>query len=107
MEMVIIGSGNVATVLGIRFREAGYRIMQVFSRQPAHAARLAEELQCGHASRWEEIYPDAAVYLAALSDDALRGLSEVLSLPGKLVLHTGGAVPREVLLGVSEHSGVL
>jgi len=32
------------------------------------------------------------------SDDALRGLSEVLSLPGKLVLHTGGAVPREVLL---------
>jgi len=107
MEMVIIGSGNVATVLGIRFREAGYRIMQVFSRQPAHAARLAEELQCGHASRWEEIYPDAAVYLAALSDDALRGLGSELTLPGRLVLHTGGSVPKEVLLEVSANSGVL
>jgi len=31
----------------------------------------------------------------------------VLSLPGKLVVHTGGSVPREVLLEVSVHSGVL
>jgi predicted short-subunit dehydrogenase-like oxidoreductase (DUF2520 family) len=31
----------------------------------------------------------------------------VLSLPGRLVLHTGGSVPREVLLEVSGHSGVL
>ena len=107
MQMVIIGSGNVATVLGNQFREAGYQILQVFSRQPAHAARLAEELQCGHTSRWEELHRDAAVYLVALSDDALMGLSAALSLPGKLVVHTGGAVPKEVLLGVSENSGVL
>jgi predicted short-subunit dehydrogenase-like oxidoreductase (DUF2520 family) len=107
MQMVIIGAGNVATVLGGQFREAGHRIVQVFSRQPAHAAQLAEELQCGHVSRWEDILPDADVYLAALSDDALRGLGGVLSLPGRLVLHTGGSVPREVLLEVSGHSGVL
>jgi predicted short-subunit dehydrogenase-like oxidoreductase (DUF2520 family) len=107
MQMVIIGSGNVATVLGNQFREAGYQIMQVFSRQPAHAARLAEELQCGYTSRWSALYPDAAIYLAALSDDALKGLSEELSLPDKLLVHTSGAVPKEVLLKVSVHSGVL
>jgi predicted short-subunit dehydrogenase-like oxidoreductase (DUF2520 family) len=107
MQMVIIGAGNVATVLGSQFREAGHRIVQVFSRQPAHAAQLAKELQCRHVSRWEDIVTDADVYLAALSDDALRGLGGVLSLPGKLVVHTGGSVPREVLLEVSTHSGVL
>ena len=105
--MVIIGSGNVATVLGNQFREAGHQILQVFSRQPDHAVRLAEELQCRHASRWEELDQAADIYLAALADDAIRELHNHLSLPGKLVLHTAGAVPKEVLLGVSANSGVL
>ncbi|HVU54912.1 MAG TPA: Rossmann-like and DUF2520 domain-containing protein [Puia sp.] len=107
MQIVIIGSGNVATVLGGKLQEAGHRIAQVFSRQPAHAMRLAEELQCGHVSRWDELYRDADLYLAALSDDALLTLGSEISLPGKLVVHTGGAVPKEVLLKVSPNSGVL
>jgi predicted short-subunit dehydrogenase-like oxidoreductase (DUF2520 family) len=107
MQMVIIGSGNVATVLGHQFREAGHQVLQVFSRQPDHAARLAKELQCGYTSRWEELHRTADIYVAALSDDALRDLHNHLSLPGKLVLHTAGAVPKEILLDVSASSGVL
>jgi predicted short-subunit dehydrogenase-like oxidoreductase (DUF2520 family) len=107
MQMVIIGAGNVATVLGNRCRAAGHQILQVFSRQPAHAARLAEELGCAHTSSWTAVTGEGDVYLAALSDDALRGLSGQLSLPGKLVVHTGGSVPLEVLQGVSERCGVL
>jgi len=107
MEMVIIGSGNVATVLGHRFREAGHRIRQVYSREADHAARLGEELGCDAVSRWEALSRDADVYLVALSDDAVRGLGEHVSLPGKLVLHTAGAVSRKVLLDVSVNSGVL
>jgi predicted short-subunit dehydrogenase-like oxidoreductase (DUF2520 family) len=107
MKIVIIGAGNVATVLGGKLHEAGQEIVQVFSRQPEHALRLAEELGCAPVSRWEDIYPDADLYIAALSDNALRGLGKVLSLPGRLVVHTGGAVPMEVLLEVSEHCGVL
>ena len=107
MEMVIIGSGNVATVLGHRFRDAGHRIRQVYSREMAHAARLGEELGCEAVSRWEDLYRDADVYLVALSDDALRGLGGKVSLPGRLVLHTAGAVSKEVLLDVSINSGVL
>ena len=105
--MVIIGSGNVATVLGHRFREAGHRIRQVYSRQAAHAAGLGEELGCQAVSRWEDLYRDADVYLAALSDDALKGLGRHIALPGRLVLHTAGAVPKDVLLDVSGNSGVL
>jgi predicted short-subunit dehydrogenase-like oxidoreductase (DUF2520 family) len=107
MQMVIIGSGNVATVLGHQFREAGHQVLQVFSRQPDHAARLAKELQCGYTFRWEELHRTADIYVAALSDDALRDLHNHLSLPGKLVLHTAGAVPKEILLDVSASSGVL
>lgn len=105
--MVIIGSGNVATVLSQQFKEAGHQILQVFSRQQGHAGQLAEILQCAYTSRREELDKNAEVYLVALSDDALKGLSKELTLPGKLVLHTAGAVPKEVLLDVSVNSGVL
>jgi len=107
MEMVIIGSGNVATVLGHQFQTAGHRIRQIFSREPGHAAQLATALQCEYTSRWEEIDRNADIFLVALADDALRDLHNHLSLPGKLVLHTAGAVPKEVLLEVSANSGVL
>jgi len=81
--------------------------MQVYSRQPDHAAQLAAALQCGHTSRWEELDRNAGIYLVALADNALRDLHSHLSLPGRLVLHTAGAVPKEALLDVSANSGVL
>jgi len=107
MQIVLIGSGNVASVLGGKLREAGHRIVQVFSRRPEHAMRLAKELECEHVSRWEEIDREADLYIAALSDDALRMLHSEITLPGKLIVHTGGAVPKEILLKVSVNSGVL
>ncbi|MBN8856518.1 MAG: hypothetical protein BGO55_17120 [Sphingobacteriales bacterium 50-39] len=107
MQIVIIGSGNVATVLGGKLQEAGHRIVQVFSRRPEHAMRLANELQCGHVSKLANIYNAADLYIAALSDDALRTLGSQISLPGKLIVHTSGATPKEVLLKVSANSGVL
>ncbi len=43
MDIVIIGSGNVATVLGRKFKAAGHNIVQVFSRNAAAATQLAYE----------------------------------------------------------------
>jgi len=107
MQIAIIGSGNVATVLGSKMREAGHRILQVVSRQETHAARLAEELGCPYAMRWEDLHPEGDLYLVALSDEAVQAAASQLRLPGKLVVHTAGAVAREALAAVSEHHGVL
>jgi predicted short-subunit dehydrogenase-like oxidoreductase (DUF2520 family) len=107
MQIVLIGSGNVATILGGKLQQAGHRIVQVFSRHSEHARRLAEELHSAYVSKWDDILREADVYIVALSDDAILGLHADLSLPGKLVVHTGGAVPKEALLKVSGNSGVL
>lgn len=107
MNVVIIGSGNVATVLGGKMAMAGHRILQVISRRPEHAARLAVELNCAWSSQLTQIDPAADLYLLAVSDQALYLLGEELTLPGKLVLHTAGAVSKQVLLPVSQNSGVL
>ncbi|WP_188927906.1 Rossmann-like and DUF2520 domain-containing protein [Puia dinghuensis] len=107
MTVVIIGSGNVATVMGNRIVAAGHTILQVAARREEAAARLAGEWGCGYTTRLSAIAAGADIYIVALSDQATLELEQVLSLPDRLVVHTAGAVPRAALLAVSERSGVL
>ncbi len=107
MKVVIIGSGNVATVLGGKIRAAGHTILQVMARREEPAARLAAEWGCEFTTRWEEVSREGDIYIVSISDKALTGLGDVLQLPGKLVVHTAGAMGSKVLLSVSANSGVL
>src|ERR1700750_2371873 len=102
MKVVIIGSGNVATVMGSRIAAAGHVMLQVAARREDAAAALAAEWGCGYTTRGGGIDPGADIYIISLSDKALADLGKELSLPGKLVVHTAGAVPLDVLRRVSE-----
>jgi predicted short-subunit dehydrogenase-like oxidoreductase (DUF2520 family) len=107
MRVVIIGSGNVATVLGRRILLAGHEIVQVVGRNIGYAALLAEELGGSWSDDWANIHRDAGLYVVALSDSALLTFSSQIFLPDKLVAHTAGAVPQGVLINTSKQSGVL
>jgi predicted short-subunit dehydrogenase-like oxidoreductase (DUF2520 family) len=107
MKVVMIGSGNVATVLGGKMLAAGHEMRQVVARRREPAALLAGEWGCDYTTQWEEIDPGADIYIVAISDRGLEGLGGVLSLPGRLVVHTAGAVSVSALLPVSAHCGVL
>jgi predicted short-subunit dehydrogenase-like oxidoreductase (DUF2520 family) len=106
MKVVIIGSGNVATIIGDRIVRAGHSVLQV-ARSRERAEKLAAELGCGYTTQWENTNREAELYIAALSDRALEGLGKELSLPGKLVVHTAGAVAGSILSEVSANYGVL
>jgi predicted short-subunit dehydrogenase-like oxidoreductase (DUF2520 family) len=93
--------------MGSKIFAAGHTVVQVAARREEAAARLAAEWGCGYTTRWEDITREADIYILSLSDRALSGLGGVLSLPGRLVVHTAGAVAASVLLAVSERSGVL
>lgn len=107
MDIVIIGSGNVATVLGRLCIQNGHKILQVISRNAAHAKLLADELQCASAGYNEKLNNSAAIYLLAVSDTGLYELNKNFKLDNQLVLHTAGAVSKEVLQGISRNYGVL
>jgi predicted short-subunit dehydrogenase-like oxidoreductase (DUF2520 family) len=106
MDTVIIGSGNVATVLGKKLFAAGHRVRQVFSRNETHAAALAAQLESAHTSRRDQIDPNAGFYVIALSDNAIPGFIQGLEFQNALVVHTAGAVAAEVLKSVSGNYGV-
>lgn len=106
MDIVIIGSGNVAAVLGRKFRSAGHSIVQIFSRNASAASALAYEWDTESANYRTLINPDADVYLVAVSDDAIGEVITDLRLPGKVVAHTAASVSKDILKKVSEHYGV-
>jgi len=107
MRVVIIGSGNTATVLGRLMLGARHEIIQVFSRREEHAVLLARQLKSGWCTDLEQLNGDADLYVVALSDSALSALGDRLSLPGKLIVHTAGSVSKDVLRPLSGNYGVL
>jgi predicted short-subunit dehydrogenase-like oxidoreductase (DUF2520 family) len=106
MNIVIIGTGNAATVLGRKFKQAGHRIIQVFGRDPSAASRLAYQLDTESTNYWSVIRKDADIYLIAVADDAISDVAKHVHVPGKVVAHTAASIKKEVLKNMSQHYGV-
>ncbi|MEO6403968.1 MAG: Rossmann-like and DUF2520 domain-containing protein [Ferruginibacter sp.] len=107
MQIVLIGSGNVATVLGRLFKHAGHKIVQVISRDITHAHVLAAELGA-IASDFKTMPEDNSdVVIFTVSDDVLYNNSHHFIIKDKLVLHTAGAASKEILQKFSTRYGVL
>ncbi|MBA2499191.1 MAG: DUF2520 domain-containing protein [Chitinophagaceae bacterium] len=108
MHIVIIGTGNTATVLGKRIKAAGHNIVLVFGRNESEAKTLAAILGTTYTSSWNDINnTNAELYLLAVTDDALEDISQQLSVNDKILVHTAGAVSKDVLKNASRHYGVL
>lgn len=105
MEIVIIGTGNTASVLGRKFKEAGHRIVQVFGRNGTAASELANMLAAEHTDRWDKIKEDADLYLLAVSDAAIEEVMKKLNLSKKTVVHTAASVSKDVLKNAA-HYGI-
>jgi predicted short-subunit dehydrogenase-like oxidoreductase (DUF2520 family) len=106
MDIVIMGSGNVAAVLGRKFKTAGHQILQVVSRNASAASQLAYEWDTESTNYPSIINRHADVYIIAVSDDAIEDVIRDLQLPGKVVAHTAASVSKEILKNVTEHYGV-
>lgn len=106
MDIVIIGSGNVAAVLGRKLKAAGHTILQILSRNATAASELAYEWDSESANYASVINQNADVYLIAVSDNAIESIAHDLKLPGKIVAHTAAAVSKDVLKNISDNYGI-
>lgn len=105
-NIVLIGSGNVATQLGIQFQKAGHRILQVFSKTNENAEDLASRLNAKYTNKLSEITLDADIYILAVRDYAIDDVILSLRLKDKIVVHTSGAVPLTGMEHISKNCGV-
>lgn len=79
MTITLIGTGNLGTNLAAALLKAGHEVVQL----------------CGRTFRLDEIRGD--VVIISIKDDALRTVAERLRDTDKLVVHTAGSVPMDVL----------
>lgn len=107
MKVVLIGSGNVGTILGRLIKSAGHAIVQVVGRQTMAVETLATELGALASIGTISLITDADIYIICVSDGGIIEISRELNLRDRIVVHTSGAVSKEALRGVTEYYGVL
>ena len=97
MKVVIIGSGNAATVLGKKIATAGHEILQVISRSIKHAELLADQLDSTALDNLKDIDLVADIYLICVGDNSIKGVANEISGLNGIMAHTAGGVSKNVL----------
>jgi predicted short-subunit dehydrogenase-like oxidoreductase (DUF2520 family) len=107
MDIVLIGSGNVATIFGRKSLAVGHRIVQVYDRHGSKAEDLATRLGAKATSAVSSIERNTSLMIIALRDEAIAPFVQTIGPVKSLVTHTAGALPINEVRGVSDHYGVL
>jgi predicted short-subunit dehydrogenase-like oxidoreductase (DUF2520 family) len=107
MNIVLIGSGNVATVLGRKSQAAGHRIIQVYNRNADHANVLATRLGTTSTSYISSIEKKADLMIIALRDEAVGYLVREIGQVNSILVHTAGALSINEVRGSNKSFGVL
>jgi len=106
MRITLIGSGNVATHLGAAFKNAGHKIVQVYSQNEQHSALLAYHIGAEAITDLTQINPKTDVFIIAVADDAIAGIAEQLAKHNILIAHTSGATSLYNLTAFTDKAGV-
>lgn len=106
MNITIIGSGNVATHMAAAFKNAGHRIVQVYSRNVQHAALLAYHVGAEAIDNLDQVNPDTGLFVVSVKDDAIAAVVKALAIHEKLIVHTSGATDLNTLLNLTPNAGV-
>lgn len=107
-RIVLVGSGNIASSVGVALTKAGHSIVQVYSATLTHAQQLAGVVGAAVAVSPVHLVTDADFYLLAVPDNAIEQVAQQLpATQTGIVLHTSGSTAMEVLAPHCIRYGVL
>ena len=96
MQIVIIGSGNVAYHLAKAFTQKNIPLAQLFGRNEKDLNKISQEL---HIPFSTDNLEDADLYMICVSDSSVENVSKLITKKDCLVAHTSGSLPKEILVG--------
>ena len=106
MRISIIGSGNVATHLSAAFKNAGHRIVQVYSPNMQNAALLAYHVGAEAIDDLSQVSPETDIFIISVKDDVIGSIAETLAKHNRLIAHTSGATDLQAMLAFTAKAGV-
>ncbi|MCQ0112181.1 Rossmann-like and DUF2520 domain-containing protein [Zhouia amylolytica] len=93
--VALIGAGNLATHLYKAFRNTeDIEVVQVYSRSELGSVSDEMNNRCIHDL---QSLTTADIYIIAVSDDAIAEVSKQFPFTDRLVVHTSGSMPMEVI----------
>ncbi|MEA1849973.1 DUF2520 domain-containing protein [Chryseobacterium sp. MHB01] len=96
MQIVIIGSGNVAYHLAKAFVLNNIPLAQIFGRNEEELRKISGELNIHFST---EHLQEADLYIICVSDRSVEDVSKMIVRKDCLVAHTSGSLPKEILAG--------
>lgn len=106
MDVVLIGAGNVAHVLGRTLKRTGHNIKAIWNRDERKAIDLAKELSAISVQDIRQLPKDADIYILAVSDQAISELMPFLLIEQGILVHCAGTVSIQVLSEGAKKFGV-
>ena len=103
-NIILVGSGNVATHLGISLLKQGYKIKQVWSNQLKNAEILAKKLNSTATNKIDSLQ-SADLYIISVKDDILENIIQQLNNVN--IVHTSGSAELEIFKNRFQNYGVL
>jgi predicted short-subunit dehydrogenase-like oxidoreductase (DUF2520 family) len=109
MKITLIGTGNVAYHLGLRFRENDAILNQIVGRNADKTRAFSIVFQTDATTNFSKIKTDSDVYIIAVNDSAIENVAQKLSqvLDNQLVVHTSGSISSAVLAPFFKNYGSL
>ncbi|MBB3699261.1 DUF2520 domain-containing protein [Flammeovirga yaeyamensis] len=105
----LIGSGKVATHLGLALEDKGAIIHEVYSRNLKHAKKLSKNFYDAiPTDSLDFTKSEAEIFIIAVSDGAIEEICKQIELPKHrcILAHTSGATPMEILAQAHVLTGV-
>ena len=102
-----VGAGRAGRVLAIAARNAGYPVVAVASRTPAHARALAEAVGARHVATPVRVARAADVTFLTVPDDAVTRVAATIAasgmaLHGRGLVHCSGAHPTAAIAALRQ-----
>jgi predicted short-subunit dehydrogenase-like oxidoreductase (DUF2520 family) len=106
MNITIIGSGNVATVLAKLIIANGHTIVNIAARNVTAGNELAKTVHAKYCSI-ENLNPAVDIIILAVADNAIAEMVMHIKPSNVIVVHTAGSVSINVLGHKFENYGVM
>jgi predicted short-subunit dehydrogenase-like oxidoreductase (DUF2520 family) len=106
MNITIIGSGNVATVIAKLAFASRHSIVNIAARNEAQGNFLAKEVHATYCSI-DKLNPAVDIIIIAVADNAIANMAMQIMPSKAIVVHTAGSVSMQVLGHKFENYGVM
>jgi len=102
-NIILLGSGNVATHLGIALKNSNYTIVQVYSKSMKNAKILANKLDAHFTNDLSKL-KSADLIIVSINDDAISNV--ISQIKNTAIVHTSGSIGLNVFKEQFSNYGV-